>query len=70
MARLPMWSSSGYQLLPALSDRQTPPPTEPAYIRDGFVGWIRIARVRPPMLFGPSSVHVYWPIPPPSFISQ
>src|SRR5437016_3414121 len=41
---------------PALVDLHTPPPAAEANIVFGFVGSMTIARVRPPMLPGPSGV--------------
>src|SRR3954453_13950131 len=51
--RLAMKSASGAQLVPPLVVFQTPPATAPSHMMLGFVGWITIERVRPPMLPGP-----------------
>src|SRR5712692_8483212 len=59
-ARFAIRSSTGDQLAPALSVRQTPPPTLAAQIVLGEPGWGTIARVRPPMLPGPSEAHPVW----------
>src|SRR3989304_8428049 len=50
-------SASGAQVVPPFVVFHTPPATPAAYIVVGVVGSIRIARVRPPMLPGPSWVH-------------
>src|SRR5262245_31039985 len=55
-ARFAMKSSTGSQLVPPFSVRHTPPPTLPAHIVLGGVGWTTIERVRPPMLPGPSEI--------------
>src|SRR5215208_4717136 len=49
-----MKSSTGAQLCPASSVRQTPPATLPAHMTSVLAGCTRIDRVRPPMLPGPS----------------
>src|SRR4051812_37354896 len=49
-----MKSARGAQLNPPLVVFQTPPATAPSHMISGFVGWITIERVRPPMLPGPS----------------
>ena len=49
-----MKSSTGVQLAPALVVFQMPPPTLPANIVDGDMRLIASARMRPPMLPGPS----------------
>src|SRR5215218_7846163 len=59
-ARFAIRSSTGAQLPPPSSVRQTPPPALPAHILEGLAGWITIARVRPPMFPGPSAVQPAW----------
>src|SRR3954453_6121223 len=53
-ARLAMKSSTGAHALPPSSVRHTPPPTLPAQMALVVLGCTTIARVRPPMLPGPS----------------
>src|SRR5258708_3918785 len=55
-ARLDIRSASGAQEAPPFVVFHTPPATPAAYIVVGVVGWISVARVRPPMLPGPSPV--------------
>src|ERR1022692_4415369 len=57
IARLSIKSPTGPKLLPPSSLNQTPPPTLPIQIRSGFLGSIRMERVRPPMLLGPREAH-------------
>src|SRR5262245_29543855 len=56
-ARLAMESVSGTHDAPPLDLFQTPPTTPPAYIGVGVRGSIRMDRVLPPMLPGPSGDH-------------
>src|SRR5919204_2306371 len=60
-ARFAMKSSTGCQVAPPLSVLHTPPPTLPAHIVFGLVGWMTIERVRPPMFPGPSETQPAWP---------
>ncbi len=62
--RLPAKSFTGVQLAPPLTVFQMPPATLPAHMVPATVGWIAMARTRPPMLPGPSAVH--WPGPMPA----
>src|SRR5258708_37671029 len=55
-ARLDIRSASGAQEAPTFVVFHTPPATPAAYIGVGVVGWISVARERPPMLPGPSPV--------------
>src|SRR5262249_53319492 len=48
----------GLQLAPEFVLTQMPPPALPAQIRPGCVGSRRTARVRPPIVLGPSQLHV------------
>src|SRR5438874_5612504 len=52
--RLAMKSARGAQVAPPLIVFQMPPATDPIHIILVLVGWMTIARVRPPMLPGPS----------------
>src|SRR5260370_29835338 len=54
-ARLGSGSVSGFHVLPPSVVFQTPPPSVPAYIVLGSSGRITSARVRPPILPGPSA---------------
>src|SRR5437588_11426948 len=56
VARLAIRSYTGDQLCPPSSVRHTPPPALPAHMVLGMVGCTTMARVRPPMLPGPSDV--------------
>src|SRR5258706_9851488 len=56
-ARFGSRSSSGLHESPASVDFHTPPATPAAYITSGVFGSIKIERVRPPMLPGPSCTH-------------
>ena len=58
-----MKSSTGAHAAPLLVVFQMPPPTLPANHVLVVVGWIAMARVRPPMLPGPSQVHEPGPMP-------
>src|SRR5689334_7429150 len=51
---LASWSPFGVHEAPPLVDFQMPPATPATHIRSLFLRSIRIARVRPPMLPGPS----------------
>src|SRR5688500_15004621 len=55
-ARFAMKSLTGCQEVPPLVVLQIPPETLPTHIWFGFVGWITIERIRPPILPGPSQV--------------
>src|SRR5262245_22949107 len=57
-ARLAISSSRGVQEVPELVVFQTPPAIPAAYIVAGVDGSMRIRRVLPPMLPGPSDVQV------------
>src|SRR6266404_5661140 len=57
IARFGSRSSSALHESPASVDFHTPPATPAAYMISGVFGSIKIERVRPPMLPGPSWTH-------------